>query len=1058
MNGCYHYLLLLSLLGSLEKTISINLPNVTIQHICEHDLLFIKCSNINETIQIVRSMYGRTSQRLCNYDLTNQISSRTCANIEQSKHQTKLRCQRKSSCQILIDNDIYADPCGLNISKHFEIHYRCLDFDEICSKLLHNCSLSKDLKCVEKVQDEYSCQCPSSICEYNHKRQLIGFAENTCLSENFQGIDWPKTLVNKGQHMPCPYPCTGQIFRSCHMNSQWSKPNYTNCQCSINKFDQLSMHHLAHSYVFQCNFWLINRLLPRDNSCIFETNDDGPATCLLSAFEKMSFTSCASFSIDFKNLGFEIFIPMNDQRRFRLPSMHEKLKTQYGASQILIDKIYNSHANLPMMFIDTKSSSTTSKSLILVEQTHNTSSMQTANVTVIFNHRSSELRYQCRAYRSTHSSFQIDSSDIFFTCQLLCSNGSHVICQCPFYNPFMHYVLQVDTSISEDNFELSLIDNDLQDKCSVDLPDTSLQQSINRIDYYLEKFSSFQQKKILAKKLISFIDTLIDNEEEWLNKSFYSKWNLAVRFIQQLDFIGLQLTDVIVNSFISINEHIEFYVNSQEFGNKDQSVIISMDENINSTFFTISKLDEYLNNNLSSAKLNSPIVSLHVKLKAIDNIRITFRHFNPLNNSDQMPTCVYLKNIDNASTFQWRTDGCYLLSANFTHSICSCNHLSAFAVLMDVQQTFEKSIINMHRDRLSFISKIGSTTSIICLLLTIIMVMIRRHMDVDDDLMIVRNVLHINLSICLLIAQILFLFGINQITYKLGCRTITILLHYFLLATLSWMFIDAIELVIALKHMLKLDRIRILAYILYAYGFPLLIVILSIVLSTNEHHSEAYCWFSYDTAFIWAFAIPFVLLILTNIFFFIVSIYAICKHFKTSNSSKETRYFLRDITALSILFGLTWLIGLFHLHEQISIIFSYVFTILNSFQGLLVFIFICLLKNPMKNIYIHRIMSIYKTSTIEEKSNQHYNTSSSGYSSAHSSDLNKQILSLDHQSTFRTNAEYLSSMPIGLLSTFRYPKSNLPLPIALEQNEQLLKKYKIDLNHQQDDHQYYEIG
>ncbi|CAF4715243.1 unnamed protein product, partial [Rotaria socialis] len=112
-------------------------------------------------------------------------------------------------------------------------------------------------------------------------------------------------------------------------------------------------------------------------------------------------------------------------------------------------------------------------------------------------------------------------------------------------------------------------------------------------------------------------------------------------------------------------------------------------------------------------------------------------------------------------------------------------------------------------------------------------------MDVDDDLMIVRNVLHINLSICLLIAQILFLFGINQITYKLGCRTITILLHYFLLATLSWMFIDAIELVIALKHMLKLDRIRILAYILYAYGFPLLIVILSIVLSTNEHHSEA---------------------------------------------------------------------------------------------------------------------------------------------------------------------------------------------------------------------------
>ena len=118
-------------------------------------------------------------------------------------------------------------------------------------------------------------------------------------------------------------------------------------------------------------------------------------------------------------------------------------------------------------------------------------------------------------------------------------------------------------------------------------------------------------------------------------------------------------------------------------------------------------------------------------------------------------------------------------------------------------------------------------------------------------------------------------------------------------------------------------------------------------------------------------------------------------------------------------------------------------------------IFYCLLKKPIQHFYLHQISNIYKKTTKEEKSsNQHYNTSSSGYSSAHSSELNKQILSLDHQTSFRTNAEYLSSMPTGLLSTFRYPTSNLTLPI--EQNEQLLKRYKIDSH--QDDHQYYEIG
>ena len=39
-------------------------------------------------------------------------------------------------------------------------------------------------------------------------------------------------------------------------------------------------------------------------------------------------------------------------------------------------------------------------------------------------------------------------------------------------------------------------------------------------------------------------------------------------------------------------------------------------------------------------------------------------------------------------------------------------------------------------------------------------------MDINDDLMIVRTILHINMSICLLIAQFLYLFGIDQIQYK----------------------------------------------------------------------------------------------------------------------------------------------------------------------------------------------------------------------------------------------------------------------------------------------------
>ena len=123
-----------------------------------------------------------------------------------------IRCQGKSNCEITVNNSIYIDPCGSTIPKHFEVHYRCVNMEKICLQLLTNCSQMKDLKCIRKIQMDYSCSCPPSICEYDQQNQLIGWAENTCPEENFQGIYWAKTLVNKGRQMPCPYPCTGMRY------------------------------------------------------------------------------------------------------------------------------------------------------------------------------------------------------------------------------------------------------------------------------------------------------------------------------------------------------------------------------------------------------------------------------------------------------------------------------------------------------------------------------------------------------------------------------------------------------------------------------------------------------------------------------------------------------------------------------------------------------------------------------------------------------------------------------------------------------------------------------
>ena len=80
------------------------------------------------------------------------------------------------------------------------------------------------------------------------------------------------------------------------------------------------------------------------------------------------------------------------------------------------------------------------------------------------------------------------------------------------------------------------------------------------------------------------------------------------------------------NFVLQTHHFLEFFVNPEQFENTDQSVIISVDEKVNSAFFVISKLDEYLNIDQSMNKLNSHIVNLDMKEKVKKNIQITFRH------------------------------------------------------------------------------------------------------------------------------------------------------------------------------------------------------------------------------------------------------------------------------------------------------------------------------------------------------------------------------------------------------------------------------------------------
>lgn len=71
------------------------------------------------------------------------------------------------------------------------------------------------------------------------------------------------------------------------------------------------------------------------------------------------------------------------------------------------------------------------------------------------------------------------------------------------------------------------------------------------------------------------------------------------------------------------------------------------------------------------------------------------------------------------------------------------------------------------------------------------------------------------------------------------------------------------------------------------------------------------------------------------------------------------RAWLRGAIVLVFLLGLTWTFGLLYLNEQ-TVVMAYIFTILNSLQGLFIFIFHCVQNEKVRKILgLEKEKSVY---------------------------------------------------------------------------------------------------
>uniref|UniRef100_A0A3Q2QMJ9 Adhesion G protein-coupled receptor E1 n=1 Tax=Fundulus heteroclitus TaxID=8078 RepID=A0A3Q2QMJ9_FUNHE len=348
-----------------------------------------------------------------------------------------------------------------------------------------------------------------------------------------------------------------------------------------------------------------------------------------------------------------------------------------------------------------------------------------------------------------------------------------------------------------------------------------------------------------------------------------------------------------------------------------------------------------------SFQVFSKVVSVVVSNPSTQNlstpVNITFSHLEGIKqNPEARFICAYWNERG-----VWSPDGCSQEQSNATHTVCSCGHLSSFAVLMalyPMKPSFE----------LQLLTKIGLTISLVCLVLSILTFKFCRSIQGT------RTTIHLHLCICLLVADLVFLVGISRTRPEGGCKFVAAMLHFFFLGVMTWMLLEGVQLY---RMVVLVFNATIRPVYLYVtgYGVPLGIVILSAIIRPGGYGTDNHCWLSLEHGLIWSFFGPVCFIIVLNIFFFLVTVWKLAQKFATLNPDLSKLHKIKAFTVTAIaqmcILGLMWVFGAFLFSEGTTAV-AYIFTILNSLQGALVFIMHCLLSKQVRDEYVQFLSCI----------------------------------------------------------------------------------------------------
>ncbi|XP_036191025.1 adhesion G-protein coupled receptor F3 [Myotis myotis] len=306
----------------------------------------------------------------------------------------------------------------------------------------------------------------------------------------------------------------------------------------------------------------------------------------------------------------------------------------------------------------------------------------------------------------------------------------------------------------------------------------------------------------------------------------------------------------------------------------------------------------------------------------------------------------------------WSGEGCQVQAANASATTqCICRHLTAFSILMSRHTVPGKPTLEL-------LSQVGLGASILALLVCLGVYRLVWRVVVRNKLAYLRHAALLNVVLCLLAADTCFLGAplLPPGPRSPLCLAAAFLCHFLYLATFFWMLAQALMLahqLLFVFHQLSKRRVLSLMVVLgYLCPMGFAGAALGLYLPRGQYLEEGVCWLDGKGGARYTFVGPVLVIVGLNGLVLAMAMLKLLRPSLSEGPQAEKRQALlgvmKALLILTPIFGLTWGLGLATLLEEVSIVPHYIFTILNTCQGVFILLFGCLMDKKVQEALLKR--------------------------------------------------------------------------------------------------------